>query len=114
MTVRGIEGLPDNITLGLHRTNNTSIVAEKTKEKPSRRGSLQSHTLSETDVNIGYTGLDMKRELQIRFGKLEAAEMSLQVCTLTKISFRKGYKQINHWNFSVSLGGWGQNGVIFQ
>ena len=89
LSVQGIEGLPDNITLGLHKTNNTSVVGvkqtksiktENNKKKQSRRVSVQSHTISEADVNIGYTGIDMKRELQISFGKLEAAEISVQVC----------------------------------
>ena len=93
LSVQGIEGLPDNITLGLHRTNTTSVVgvkqtksvkSENNKKKQSRRVSVQSHTISEADVNIGYTGIDMKRELQIRFGKLEAAEISVQVCVFIK------------------------------
>ena len=87
LSVQGIEGLPDNITLGLHRANTTtvglkqtkSVKTEKTKKK-QRRVSVQSHTISEADVNIGYTGIDMQRELQISFGKLEAAETSVQVC----------------------------------
>ena len=90
MSVRGIEGLPDNITLGLHTTNNSHIVGGKesssvnkegTKGKLARKVSVQSHTISETDVNIGYTGMDMKRELQISFGKLESAENCIQVYT---------------------------------
>ena len=93
LSVQGIGGLPDNITLGLHRTKNSSSIVvgakqtksvktEKNKKKQSRRVSVQSHNISEADVNIGYTGIDMKRELQISFGKLEAAESSVQVIFL--------------------------------
>ena len=87
LSVQGIEGLPDNITLGLHKTTtNTSVGLKQTKsvkeknKKKQRRVSVQSHTIAEADVNIGYTGIDMQRELQISFGKLEAAETSMQVC----------------------------------
>ena len=85
MSVRGIAGLPDNISLGLHRSNTVAgkqgrtVRKENKKENSVRKVSDQSHTISETGVNIGYTGIDMKRELQISFGKLEEAEMTLQV-----------------------------------
>ena len=104
LSVQGIAGLPDNITLGLHRTNTTSVVgvkqtksvkSENNKKKQSRRVSVQSHTISEADVNIGYTGIDMKRELQISFGKLEAAEISVQVCVFIKKNNNRTIKQSN-------------------
>ena len=88
LSVRGIGGLPDNITLGLHGTNNRNVVPgkeskpvikEKKETSQGRKESEQSHSMSETDVNIGYTGIDMKRELQINFGKLETTEIALQV-----------------------------------
>ena len=83
LSVRGIAGLPDNITLGLHRVGKETAAVKKDKPKLGRRVSTpsqsQSHSISVTDVNIGYTGIDMKRELQISFGKLEAAESSMQV-----------------------------------
>ena len=63
-----------------------SVKTDKNKEKPSRKVSIKSHTISEANVNIGYTGMDMKRELQISFGKIEAAEASVQVCTFDHFS----------------------------
>ena len=91
MSVRGIAGLPDNISLGLHRINSAGTGKqgrvgreENKKDKSGRKMSDTSHTISETDVNIGNTGMDMRRQLQISFGKLEEAEMSLQVDRIFK------------------------------
>ena len=104
MSVRGIGGLPDNITLGLHGTNNRNVVPgkgnkpkkEKKEASQEEKESEQSHSMSETDVNIGYTGIDMKRELQINFGKLETTEIALQgdyrVSKIVRTSFRARFK----------------------
>ena len=90
MSVRGIAGLPDNISLGLHRTNSAVTGKQRAgreenkKDRSGEKVSDTSHTISETDVNIGYTGMDMRRQLQISFGKLEEAEISLQVDRILK------------------------------
>ena len=103
--MRGIGGLPDNITLGLHGTNNRTVVPvkgnkpvkkEKKDSSQEEKEPEQSHSMSETDVNIGYTGIDMKRELQINFGKLETTEIALQVdyrvSKIVRTSFRARFK----------------------